>query len=98
MQTINVFSRSKRGRRLYETWRVVCLDPEELAFRGFVWKLGLVYADAFLDKSQRWEINVGESVTIAPVVYACLPSGCPDPELTTVTVNEGKVVACCLLP
>ena len=44
--------------------RAVCLDPVELAFRGFVWKLSPVYADGVLDKSQRLESIVGEKVTI----------------------------------
>ncbi|WP_141651784.1 hypothetical protein [Pseudomonas fluorescens] len=40
------------------------MDPAELAFRGFVWKLSPVYADGVLDKSQRLESIVGETVTI----------------------------------
>jgi hypothetical protein len=44
--------------------RVVCLDPAELAFRGFVWKLSPVYTDGVFDKSQRLESIVGETVTI----------------------------------
>ncbi|HEY0286346.1 MAG TPA: hypothetical protein VGC62_04965, partial [Pseudomonas sp.] len=44
--------------------RVVCLDPAELAFRGFVWKLGLFYADGGFDKSQRLECIVGKTVII----------------------------------
>jgi hypothetical protein len=35
-----------------------------LARRGFVWKLGLVYADGDFDKSQRLEMIVVEKVII----------------------------------
>ena len=44
--------------------RVVCLDPAGSAFRGFVWKLCLVYASGFFDKSQRLESIVVEKVII----------------------------------
>lgn len=44
--------------------RVVCLDPAELAFRGFVWKLSSAYADGVLEKPQRLENIIVETVTI----------------------------------
>ena len=52
--------------------RVVCLDPAGSAFRGFVWKLCLVYASGFFDKSQRLESIVGGTVTIG----GCDTAGC----------------------
>lgn len=44
--------------------RVVCLDPAGSAFRGFVWKLCLVYASGVFDKSQILESIVGRTVII----------------------------------
>ena len=44
--------------------RVVCLDSAGSAFRGFVWKLCLVYGSGFFDKSQRLESIVGGTITI----------------------------------
>ena len=64
MQTIDVFSRNKLAEGFAKHGRVVCLDPVSSVFRGFVWKLGLVYADGVLDKSQRLESIVGKTVTI----------------------------------
>ena len=44
--------------------RVVCLDPYELALRGFVWKLGPFYSGGVFDKDQRLKCIIGKTVII----------------------------------
>lgn len=44
--------------------RVVCLDPYELALRGFVWKLGPFYSGGVFDKDQRLKCIIGKMVII----------------------------------
>ena len=50
--------------------RVVCLDPYELALRGFVWKLGPFYYGGVFDKDQRLKCIIGKMVIIGTVYRA----------------------------
>lgn len=50
--------------------RVVCLDPYELALRGFVWKLGPFYSGGVFDKDQRLKCIIGKTVIIGSLYRA----------------------------
>jgi hypothetical protein len=50
--------------------RVVCLDPYELALRGFVWKLGPFYSGGVFDKDQRLKCIIGKMVIIGTLYRA----------------------------